>query len=1135
MQSKTLLFTFVSLLLSSGAFSQSPGDTITIQSFNFQSSTRDTVVQFPANSNVSYEKVYMQYSLRCKNAQVSTVSNRNRGCGEWDYSCNTYLHDSSHVDSIQKFHPSHIISGFSGNVLNYTSLPTFDFHQTLQPNVTINNITSDTASLVGTGMLSLSTVLPTDTHAAKSQYIFTQAELSAAGVTAGNIDALTLNVNGNPGQARLFRLKMKATTKSTLDAAQPDLTGFTEVYFHNTFFSIGDNRLQFSTPFIWDGTSNIIVEMSFTNKTNGNNLNFSGTSGGSGLLSEGDFNFDFNGSNYIEAQSYKGIQGSGPRTVEAWINTLNASGGEEIVSWGTNATGEKWLVRLNNLGRIRVEVNGGNSIGTTSLDDGNWHHIAVTSDGTNANNIKIYVDGQLETISASQSQIINTTNGTNLRINKGHHNKFFTGNIGDIHVWSIELSAQEIQDWMYRKVDATHPKYNNLEVYYPLAEESGTQVYDASGNGHDAVVYNGANWSQLYGNDHFKNMEMLSNRPNTTFHQGQYNLTITTDTIIDSVMRPLHIVDEYAVFSKAGTAENDSLGIINTNQYWEAGAQYIYDPIGNVAGTLSAPSQGTVNITDLKYFERNPSKFEILSFVTPYGIGIDFGQEGKTWTFDLSDFTPILNGRKRISVERGGQWQEEMDIKFLMVVGTPPRDVLDVQQIWKVEKKPYSSIDANESFEPRHVSTDPQGNEFKIRTAITGHGQQGEFIPRTHWVNINGGTPEFSWQVWKECALNPVYPQGGTWIYDRAGWCPGMPTDVKEWDITSYVTPGQTVEIDYGISTASGTSNYIVNHQMVTYGAPNHALDAAVVDIISPNNYVEYGRMGRICDEVEVIIQNTGSTTLTNLQIDYWVNNASTPQTYQWSGSLEFMEQQTVLLPVNMQLWADVTGNNDVINVSVNAPNGGSDGYALNNKKQASFEIPEVIPDEFFIDFRTNNTASQNSFKITDESGAVILSRSNFSNNLIHRDTVRLPVGCYTFELTDAGDNGISFWANNEGNGALFFRDLNGISVKNFQPDFGKSIVFPFTVMSPLATEENTIHADINLYPNPTKDQFSITTANIEETQISVFNNLGQKVDITGYNDGQKLIYNISHWSRGVYFIHIKKDAQTHIKKLIVL
>ena len=63
-------------------------DTVTIKTLNYGSLTRDTVVSFPDGTD-SYEKILMLYSMRCKNALVSDGSNRNKGCGEWDYSCNT--------------------------------------------------------------------------------------------------------------------------------------------------------------------------------------------------------------------------------------------------------------------------------------------------------------------------------------------------------------------------------------------------------------------------------------------------------------------------------------------------------------------------------------------------------------------------------------------------------------------------------------------------------------------------------------------------------------------------------------------------------------------------------------------------------------------------------------------------------------------------------------------------------------------------------------------------------------------------------------------------------------------------------------------------------------------------------------
>src|SRR5690606_30605553 len=150
--------------------------------------------------------------------------------------------------------------------------------------------------------------------------------------------------------------------------------------------------------------------------------------------------------------------------------------------------------------------------------------------------------------------------------------------------------------------------------------------------------------------------------------------------------------DHYGIFSKTGTIKSDSIGLLNTNTYWNASPQIVYNPSGMPVDTVALTPDGTITLNNLPYWQRRPSKFEIMSFVTPYGIGIDFGQEGKTWTFDMTDFLPILNGKKRMTIERGGEWQEEMDIKFLFVVGTPVREVLDIQQIWQTDYPSYDQI-----------------------------------------------------------------------------------------------------------------------------------------------------------------------------------------------------------------------------------------------------------------------------------------------------------------------------------------------------------------------------------------------------------------------------------------------------------
>ncbi|MDZ4663744.1 MAG: hypothetical protein SGJ15_02600, partial [Bacteroidota bacterium] len=77
------------------------GDTIIIKTFKYGSTSRDTMINFPNNSQ-TFEKIIMKYNMRCKNNLVSTQSAPNQGCGEWDYSCNTYIVDSSKIEKAAK-------------------------------------------------------------------------------------------------------------------------------------------------------------------------------------------------------------------------------------------------------------------------------------------------------------------------------------------------------------------------------------------------------------------------------------------------------------------------------------------------------------------------------------------------------------------------------------------------------------------------------------------------------------------------------------------------------------------------------------------------------------------------------------------------------------------------------------------------------------------------------------------------------------------------------------------------------------------------------------------------------------------------------------------------------------------------
>lgn len=136
-------------------------------------------------------------------------------------------------------------------------------------------------------------------------------------------------------------------------------------------------------------------------------------------------------------------------TVEAIIKTSATSVYQYIAArdFTTAASSRIWAMRLANTGRLQVErIVGGlvTSNGTTVINDGNRHHVAFTYDGSN---IRLYVDGSLETTTAATGTIDGTAQfsigaagaGTNVWTN--HH---FQGVIDEVAFYGTALSGARI-------------------------------------------------------------------------------------------------------------------------------------------------------------------------------------------------------------------------------------------------------------------------------------------------------------------------------------------------------------------------------------------------------------------------------------------------------------------------------------------------------------------------------------------------------------------------------------------------------------------------------------------------------------------------------------------------------------------
>jgi len=115
------------------------------------------------------------------------------------------------------------------------------------------------------------------------QMIYTGSELQASGLSAGNITALSFNIStlGDAATNANYSINLKTTSSSTLTGF--DAGSSTRVYGPSTYThtSSGWQVITFTTPFYWDGTSNILVDIRSTGAdlTNNSQTYYTATTG----------------------------------------------------------------------------------------------------------------------------------------------------------------------------------------------------------------------------------------------------------------------------------------------------------------------------------------------------------------------------------------------------------------------------------------------------------------------------------------------------------------------------------------------------------------------------------------------------------------------------------------------------------------------------------------------------------------------------------------------------------------------------------------------------------------------------------------------------------------------------------------
>ena len=249
------------------------------------------------------------------------------------------------------------------------------------------------------------------------------------------------------------------------------------------------------------------------------------------------------------------------------------------------------------------------------------------------------------------------------------------------------------------------------------------------------------------------------------------------------------------------------------------------------------------------------------------------------------------------------------------------------------------------------------------------------------------------------------------------------------------------------------------------------------------------------------------------------------------------MDTATILLPI-ANLWqSGVLLNNNVFNATIKKVNTITDQYVYNNNYRSKFNVPITINNSFIIEFKTGANFNENSYSIIDDQGNTV-GLSNFTAaNTIYNDNYTLFNGCYTLRVLDYVGDGLSWWANTaQGNGYVKLRNSLGNLIKSFEPDFGSSIEYNFTVSSGsnVSFDKNNFNSNWRIHPNPSQGKFTIEINDLELTELKITDIIGHNIEIPYEKNKNSMEFNTRQVTPGVYLVSIKNGTNWSVKKIII-
>ncbi|RYC50989.1 peptide-N-glycosidase F-related protein [Flagellimonas olearia] len=534
---------------------------------------------------------------------------------------------------------------------------------------------------------------------------------------------------------------------------------------------------------------------------------------------------------------------------------------------------------------------------------------------------------------------------------------------------------------------------------------------------------------------------------------------------------------------------------------------------------------------------------EIGKMLTPYGS--NFKKDWRWhWRIDVTDFASILRDSVEIEYNHTGYeatsvgW--DLTVSFDMELGDPVAQPIMYNEVYDGSFKygdPENPIE--ESLTPQNIAMEEGAAFSRLRILHTGHGYDqpkgcSEFCSRWREVLVDG-KPIDRRDMWKECADNNLYPQGGTWIFDRAYWCPG---DLQAPDIIDFPVTNTSHTIDFELEPYTATENIQANESisavLFQYGTPNKKFDVSLDQILVPNAAPELNRFNPSIVEPKIVVKNLGSETLTALTIEYGTKGFE-KKTFEWTGELKFYEEAILVLPGAI----DFNFGQNTFYAKLKKPNGQTDAWQADNQRESMFMSPKEMPKQVVISYKSNNTPEENMIRIVDEANRVVYEKdpNTVKKDTLYKDTVDLGLGHYRMNLEDSGHNGLEFWfMPQQGFGYLQISDMDGRVLHRFESDCGIGEQLDFTVKNNPKLDDTVEQSLLKLHPRRIQDQTQLFVQLEKpmdgEIHILKDGDIQEKIPFTQIQDTTFDI-DMTQYEDGRYVIELFLNGESKLKQRI--